>query len=54
MTTLDLLEDLESQLHSFSLRAAQNGDSDIASLIHKFKSKIVQLQNDAKAELEAV
>lgn len=52
MTTLDLLEDLESQLHSFRNRAIQNGDADISSLIHKFKRKIVQLQNDIKAELE--
>lgn len=53
MTTLDLLEDLESQLISFKERAVRNGDTDIAVLIHKFKAKIIQLQNDHKAELEA-
>lgn len=53
MKRLDILEDLESQLISFNVRAVQNGDTDIAVLIQKFKAKIVQLQNNHKAELEA-
>lgn len=52
MKRLDLLEDLESQLISFNVRAIQNGETDIAKLIHNLKVKIVQLQNDIKAELE--
>lgn len=52
MTTLDLLENLESQLNGFKLEAAKMGNTDIAILIHKFKCKIVELQNDVKAELE--
>lgn len=51
--TLDYLEGLESQLLSFKLKAIENGDTEIAALLHKFRYKIVQIQNEVKSELEA-
>jgi len=51
-TTLDILEDLESQLIGFQGRAIHNGDTDIAQLIAKFKQKILQKQYDLKALME--
>lgn len=51
-TTLDILEDLESQLIGFQNRAIRNGDTDIAQMIAKFKQKILQQQYDVKAQME--
>jgi len=52
-TTLDILEDLESQLIGFQNRAVYNGDTDIAQMIAKFKQKTLQQQYNIKAQLEA-
>jgi hypothetical protein len=51
-TTLDILEDLESQLIGFQNRAIRNNDTDIAQMIAKFKQKILQQQYDVKAQME--
>jgi|688.fasta_scaffold2834673_2 hypothetical protein len=53
-TTVDILEDLESQLIGFGSRAAQNGDTDLFQLIYKFNQKIRQRQYDVKAFMEEV
>ena len=50
-TTLDILEDLESQLIGFRARAVENGDAELAQMIAKFKEKIVYKQYDVKAEI---
>ena len=51
-TTLDILEDLESQLIGFRMRFIENGDTGISQMIYKFNEKIRQKQYDVKAFLE--
>lgn len=53
-TTLDILEDLESQLIGFRMRAIENGDAEIAKMIYKFNEKIRQKQYDVIAFMEEV
>lgn len=49
MKTLDLLEDLADQLQSFKLKAVQNGDTDIAIMLHKMRKQVREKKFDIEA-----